>query len=258
MSTRIAVLHAAWIEHPEMGADEISVLAVLALHADRNGSCFPSQGLLARLLGRSRPWVCKVIRKLSEIGILLKTNQTRQHDGGNRACLYKLTAPESKTTSPALDSSQSPQPDIASQSKNRVCPESDIITPEIKQREEPSPARVAEDKNYVSQDSTSTPQLATIPAEDWKPTDQTLIWALDHHPDTDLQAARDKYVNKCRAKGYRYICHDSAFRTWLAEDASRAISQTPLLNRGKVSPAYARFATWRTVAAQAGERRHAA
>ena len=255
--SRLAILHSSWLEHPEMGADEIAVLAVLALHADRQGVCFPSQGLLANLLGRSRPWVCKVIGKLVEVGILQKTNQTRAHDGGNRACLYKLIAPEAQSTQTTLDSKQSHEHDKASQSENRGCHAGDNITPIIKQTEETPPARAAVDLKSVSQDSAPVIQIATIPADDWQPTDESLIWALDRYPDCDLQAARDRYVNKCRAKGYKYICHDSAWRSWLADDVARASSQS-MPTRGRVPPAYSRFAAWSSVAAQATERRHAA
>lgn len=259
MSTRLAILHSSWLEHPEVGADEIAVLAVLALHADRRGSCFPSQGLLAQLLGRSRPWVCKVIGKLVEVGILQKTNQVRAHDGGNRACLYKLIAPEAQSTQTTLPSNESHEADKASQSQNRGCHEHDNITPEIKQTEETPPAHVSLDLKPVGQDSERPVQIATIPADDWQPTDESLVWALDRFPDIDLQAARDRYVNKCMAKGYRYICHDAAWRSWLADDVARASSQSSMPTRGRVPPSYVKFAAWSSVAAQAqGERRHAA
>lgn len=259
MSTRLAILHANWLEHPEVGADEIAVLAVLALHADRQGYCFPSQGLLASLLGRSRPWVCKVIGKLVEVGILQKKNQVRAHDGGNRACLYKLIAPEAQASTATLPSRTSHQHDKSSQPENRVCHEHDNITPKIKQTEETPPARDTLDLKSVNQDSTPAIQIATIPSDDWQPTDESLAWALDRYPDANLQAARDRYVNKCRARGYKYICHDSAWRSWLSDDVARASSQYSIPNRGRVPPSYTRFAAWSSVAAQAqGERHHAA
>ncbi len=259
MSTRLAILHAAWLEHPDVGADEIAVLAVLALHADRNGSCFPSQGLLATLLGRSRPWVCKIIGKLVEVGILQKTNQVRQHDGGNRACLYKLIAPDNQAKPPALPSQQSHEADSDGQPENRACHGGDSITPIIKQTEETPLACDALDLKPVGQDSGSGIQISSIPAEDWQPTDESLLWALERYPDVDLQASRDKYVNKCRAKGYKYICHDSAWRSWLADDKASNKFAGP--NRGRTPPAYTKFAAWSSVAAAAqvqGERRHAA
>ena len=257
--SRLAILHSSWLEHPEVGADEIAVLAVLALHADRQGSCFPSQGLLAQLLGRSRPWVCKVISRLCELGILQKTNQTRAHDGGNRACLYKLIAPQTETTSLTLDSKQSHQPDKASSPENRGCHEHDNITRIIKQTVETPPVRDRLDLKSASQDSDSPVLTATIPAEDWQPTDESLIWALDRYPDCDLQAARDRYVNKCRAKGYKYICHDSAWRSWLADDVVRTSGQSFIPTRGRVPASYTRFAAWSSVATIAqGECRHAA
>ncbi|MEI8395986.1 MAG: helix-turn-helix domain-containing protein [Rhodospirillaceae bacterium] len=257
MSTRLAILHASWLEHPEVGADEVAVLAVLALHADRQGSCFPSQGLLATLLGRSRPWVCKVISTLCELGILQKTNQTRAHDGSNRACLYKLIAPDNQAKPPALPSQQSHEADSDGQPENRGCHSGDSITPKIKQTVETPPACDALDLKLVSLDSTQAVQVATIPGEDWQPTDESLLWAFDRYPDTDLQAARDRYVNKCRARGYKYICHDSAWRSWLADDVAMTSNKFSGPNRGRTPPTYARFAAWGAVAAHATERPHA-
>ena len=97
---RVAVIYADWISHPDTGVDEIAVLTVLALHADREGVCWPSQALLARLLNRSRPWVNKVVTRLCALGLLRKTRRHRD-DGGNRSCLYQLVHPSLSSGSSA-------------------------------------------------------------------------------------------------------------------------------------------------------------
>ena len=37
--TRVAILRADWLNHPETGPDEIAVMAVLSLHAGPDGTC---------------------------------------------------------------------------------------------------------------------------------------------------------------------------------------------------------------------------
>jgi hypothetical protein len=86
---RWAPVAQAWIDHPEVGADELAVLTVLSLHADSEGVCWPSQGLIADKLKRSRAWVIKIINRLEELGLVVRTR--RHHaSGGLRSCLYHL------------------------------------------------------------------------------------------------------------------------------------------------------------------------
>ena len=41
---RWAPVAQAWIEHPQVGADEVAVLTVLSLHADSDGVCVAEPG----------------------------------------------------------------------------------------------------------------------------------------------------------------------------------------------------------------------
>ena len=59
-----------WLDHPEVDADALAVLATLATYADRSGRCWPSQTTLAMKLKRSRSWVGKIVARLSVTGIL--------------------------------------------------------------------------------------------------------------------------------------------------------------------------------------------
>lgn len=240
---RLAVMPEVWLVHPDVGADEIAVLAVLALHAGRDGSCFPSQGHLADLLKRSRSWVCKVIGRLVEIGLVTRTHRHR-HDGGDRSCLYQLLGvpQESKSVS----------------EKNTECADENTIksTKEINRTLSATAPEGQPDSVITSK---------TLPSdldEDWQPTDKDLIWALDRFPTADLHALTERFVLRCRAKGYRYRDPSAAWRSWLTDDLRPGALVRSCGWRGggqKLAAAESRLATWASVAAKAkGERRAAA
>ncbi|HEV7370708.1 helix-turn-helix domain-containing protein [Arenibaculum sp.] len=86
---RFGIVPAAWFADPALGADEIAVLAALAVHANPQGLCWPSQAVLARSLKRSRSWVIKVINRLEAAGALERTRRTAAN-GAMRTCLYRL------------------------------------------------------------------------------------------------------------------------------------------------------------------------
>ena len=68
---RWGIVRADWAAHSEVGADELAVLCLLSLHADkRDGTCYPSQTTLARSLKRSRPWVIAVLNRLEALGLV--------------------------------------------------------------------------------------------------------------------------------------------------------------------------------------------
>lgn len=263
------MLHEVWLIHGEVGADEIAVLAVMALHAARDGTCFPSQGLLARLLGRSRPWVCKVVGRLVEIGILEKTDRCRT-DGGRRTSLYRLVGPtrdsgESESPSSNIaESSASHAGDRVSTDRNSPCHTDDNVTPdqELIQDSPPACAREGEGEGKLISDirvASVVPEIteqeirvATTPEPNWQPSDESLVFALERFPEVDLQAMTEKFVNRCRARGYRYFDLDSAWRTWLLEDQAAAKQgEAARFGRGgrqRASAAQVRFDAWASVA----------
>lgn len=71
--TRFGFVLADWLHHPEVGVNEIAVLAALAIHANPQGECWPGQVLLGGLLDRGREWVGGVVDHLVTIGILERT-----------------------------------------------------------------------------------------------------------------------------------------------------------------------------------------
>ena len=240
---RVAVLHEYWLTHSDVGADEIAVLAVLALHSNKSGSCWPTQGLLGRLLGRSRPWVNKVIGKLVELGIVVRTHRTRD-DGGDRACLYTLVAPVEQ--SHAQDS-------VVADADTRSH-DGDSVKDSSEHKTGTHTARPALNQNIVQLD------LIT-PEPDWQPSDTDLCWAMDRYPAVDLSASVERFVNRCRAKGYRYRDLGAAWRSWLTDDTKaggRFGAAKTGAGGGRASAAQTKFDAWAGVAARAGGARHAA
>ena len=285
---RVAILPEHLFNRPEIGVDEIAVMAALSLHADRSGSCFPSQALLARILGKSRPWVCAVIGKLVELGLLVKQHRYR-HDGGERSCLYKLVIaqtnaePDSPSGS-SPESSAYPGTDRDCLDSDTACHAADSVKNPKDQRKETPPVHAREEndncvlQSFIQQKtdfkesdgicSGGTPNavgnnsnLPIVPPLNWQPTDADLIYALERFPDADLTEHTEKFINKSRAKGYRYHDLSAAWRSWLAEDESARLSGVNRFtgSRSKHSAAQAKFGVWASVARQASQEvRHAA
>ena len=240
---RLAVMPEAWLVHPDVGVDEIAILAVLALHANRGGSCFPSQGHLASIVGRSRSWVSKVISRLVEIGLVVRTHRHR-HDGGDRSCLYHLIG--------------IPQHSSAVSKENTGCADRNTVKVP-KEINGTHPASAPETQSSPNLQIQAQPSDLS---EDWQPSDQDLVWAIDRFPSADLQALTDRFIQRCRAKGYRYRDVSAAWRSWLIDDltpgASPRLGAWGDRNQKRVA-AENRLAAWAGVAAQAkGDRRAAA
>ncbi len=265
---RIAILSEAYLTHAEVGADEIAVLAALSLHTNvKTGTCFPSQGLLARLLNRSRPWVNKVISRLVQLGLIERTHQSR-HDGGERACLYRLIGLplDTKTPSPALsETSSSSETDRASQQIDTACHTGDPL--KVKQENQTgshstsAPAFSKGDcvasqpviNSAVPLGASDQPAKPSIPGLDWLPSDDDLIYMLERfpmvQPDT-ISEMTERFLLRCKAKGYRYLDISSGWRTWITDDLRKAKESGQRgLSRG--SAAQAKFDVWATVANQA-------
>ena len=74
----------------DLPSSEKLVLILLANNArDEDGTCFPSQGYLARKSGFARGTVNGIIKKLEKAGFIRITRQYRD-DGGLRANIYTV------------------------------------------------------------------------------------------------------------------------------------------------------------------------
>ena len=240
---RIAVMPEAWLLHPEVSADEIAVLAVLALHAGRDQTCFPSQGHLATMLGRSRSWVCRVIGRLVEIGLVVQTHRTR-HDGGDRSCLYQLIVPpvESKPVS----------------QEHTGCAVGDTI----KTDKESNKGLTADAHEEQSARVVALQPVLTELPIDWQPSDHDLLWAIERFPTADFHQLTERFVLRCQARGYRYRDWSAAWRAWLADDLRPSAPGRSGAWRGKgaqpMAAAEPRLGVWAGVAARARGGSHAA
>jgi len=187
---RWAPVAQAWIDHPEVGADEVAVLTLLSLHADSRGVCWPSQGLIADKLKRSRAWVIKVINRLEELDLVIRTR--RHHDsGGLRSCLYRLAG------RPCT------QEDKGRSQRDSGCHVDDSEQTESKKQE--------------SLSAGARESRAEIVSPDWVPTSEDIAWSAIHCPDIDPSRHTERFIVACRAKGYRYRDHSAAWRSWLLD-----------------------------------------
>jgi len=240
--TRLAILPQRWFDHPDVGADEIAVLAVLALHADTDGVCWPSQGLLAGLLGRSRPWVNRVIARLCDIGLLGKVRRHRD-DHGDRSCLYRLDVDRI-----------SAQPDACSPVASSV-PDPDTGCPAGDTRKEPEESQ----GDALQAGATATMRNGSgqgeVPPDGWCPSDDALLWAMGRFPGADIAGHIETFVAKCRAKGYAFRDLEAGWRSWVLQDmAERAPCPAgksfgpPAGRRGGPPPSHQRFNAWAAAA----------
>ena len=87
--SRFAVIPASAIADKRLSLRELSVLAALGLHTDRNGWCWPSSSRLGEMLGVSGGMVRQAIASLAGYGYV--DIQPRQRaDGGQTSNLIRV------------------------------------------------------------------------------------------------------------------------------------------------------------------------
>lgn len=55
-----------WMVMERLDAQEMGLYCALAVHADKNGWCWPSQHTLAKIVGKSQPWVNSRLKALEQ------------------------------------------------------------------------------------------------------------------------------------------------------------------------------------------------
>ena len=205
-------VHAWWLLHPMINADRFCILSALASYADERGLCHPSQATLARHLKRSRPWVNRIVRELTEVGLILKTSRTRSGNAGTTSCEYRLVD----------------QRDAAGPDGTPVT----VVTEAVHDMD--SPCHPGDTNQHTTKhtiharhattnlDSDGAPEATEptgVPAE-WTPSDETTARAKALCPGMDLEAHAVMFASRSRSKGYRYTAGriDDAWLSWLAED----------------------------------------
>lgn len=54
----------------------------------------------------------------------------------------------------------------------------------------------------------------TLVSESWTPSEKTIAWFKDQNPVFSLETMTEEFIDGCRAGGYKYLNHDSAFKNW--------------------------------------------
>jgi hypothetical protein len=216
---RWGLVSAAWMDNPEVGADEIAVLAVLSTYVGRDGTCWHSQSTLAGRLKRSRPWVISVLNELERLG-LVRRERRHAKGGAMRSCLYEIVGHGDTLAAMRPDTGDTvPAPALAPD-KVEVCQPADTgvkpadrehlksINTRLSQRGRQEPVKAAGRHLRCG-----FPK--TLPPLDWKPSAADLAFAAEHVPHLDPLRFAARYVSCCHAHGYRYHNHSAAYRTWL-------------------------------------------
>jgi len=208
-----------WLDHPDLDADGLAVLAALSTYADEAGVCWPSQATLADKLKRSRPTVNRILGRLEALG-LVGIEHRRSANGGRLSCRYRLALIASNGTQdgagvdiPADSSADSP-----CSAASHKQPEPEQIPDTLHRRaDERAPSASAGGVEPV--------------AADWTPPPSDRRWAAERFPDIDLDSHAERFVQQCRAHGYRYRDPAAAWRSWLLQDAGR-MAQQPAAGAG--------------------------
>lgn len=222
---RFGIIPAAWFADPALGADEIAVLAALAVHADPEGRCWPSQATLARGLGRSRSWVIKVLNRLEAAGAIERHRRIAA-SGAMRTCLYRLLArarTKPRQERPAKPAGERPAwgpsvIDAAEEAKEEEVGDEADLDPEPRGREEGG--------------RHGRRAGATVVAPTFLPSVTDVAWARERRPDIDPLMFTEFFIAACRANGYRYHDHAAAWRAWLL-DRRRGLPHAPARPRSE-------------------------
>lgn len=212
-----------WLDHPELDADGLAVLAALSTYADEAGVCWPSQATLADKLKRSRPTVNRILGRLEALG-LVGIEHRRSANGGRLSCRYRLALISSNGTQDGAGM------DIpADSSADSPC--------SAASHEQPEPEQIPDTLHRRADEGTSSSSGAGPEpvAPDWTPPPADRHWAAERFPDIDVDRHAERFVQQCRAHGYRYRDPAAAWRSWLLQDAGRMAQQPAATVRGPSS-----------------------
>ena len=222
---RYGIVHASWAMHPELGADEIAVLAILSTYADRQGWCGVGQQTLANRLLRSRSWVNRVIQRLAALKVI-----TIEHLRGERGriagCRYQLAghadACRSRTRNEEAGSVASCDT-VADHVPDRVAgahTESPLNHPDDLSQETRE-SSLEEDRSGELEKGRVIRQ--PVPA-DWTPTVADVTYATEKRPDlrAGLLAVTEKFIANAHARDQRYADISAAWRLWILRERKTA------------------------------------
>lgn len=261
--TRWGKLPAWWLLHPDVDADRFAVLAALTTYADDEGFCEPSQGTLAKRLGRSRPWANRVVADLASLGLLRKQGRARSN-GGTTSCRYQLAQTPEQVEEFAAGNASPEAAVVAATPRRRAadtaCHGRDTSHADPEHIRDSRPAARgtgASDDRKAPEARTASPapdEARGSPPSDWLPGEASVAEALRLCPDADLDEHTARFVARCRSKGYRYASLDDAWLEWLLTDrrAARAVpggvGHRPARSSRRDEHRFDRFDAWAAAA----------
>jgi hypothetical protein len=205
------IVRADWVDHPEIGPDELALLALLSLYANQDGACWPSQSTLADRLKRSRSWVIRVLNRLENLGMVARS-QRQVAQGRRGTCLYTLVghadAIEGTPSAPRTGNHRDAAHRVAGVAQEHRNPANAGLSPEVRAGGESQSEIEASGRGGRS-------STKTVPPENWVPSSADHAFAAEHAPDVDVAQFARFFVQSCRSHRYRYADHGAAFRSWL-------------------------------------------
>lgn len=209
-----------WLDHPDLDADGLAVLAALSTYADEAGVCWPSQATLAGKLKRSRPTVNRILGRLEALG-LVGIEHRRSANGGRLSCRYRLALiAENAADGKAGDGAGVDSP--ADSAADSPC--------SAASHKQPEPEQIPDTLHRCAGERTA-PVAEEVP-QGWMPPTADREWAAGRFPDLDVDGHAERFVQQCRAHGYRYRDPAAAWRSWLLQDAGRMAPQPAATVRG--------------------------
>jgi hypothetical protein len=218
---RYGIVHASWAMHPELGADEIAVLAILSTYADRRGWCGVGQQTLANRLLRSRSWVNRVIQRLAALKIV-SIEHLRGERGRIAGCRYQLAGHGD------ICQSRTPETKMAAEDMgaNTGDASGDHVADRVAGAHTDSPLNHSDTLSAQTRESGSEEGgriRQPVPA-DWTPTVADIAYAAEKRPDlrAGLLTITEKFIASSRARDQRHADISAAWRLWVLRERTTA------------------------------------
>lgn len=221
--SRFAIMPAAAVTDTRLTTRDLTVLAAIGVHTDRNGWCYPSQGRLGEMLGITRQAVQKSMRALTGAGYVQIVARVRG-DGAQTSnamrVLFDTEHPlEVMRTAPPATVEVAPPatPGVAPPATPEVAPPA---TPGVAPINDPSNDPVERKK----------PARGTRLPPDWWPNADLLAYAAERgwsgaRLNDEIENFRDYWHAAPGSKGVK-ADWNATFRTWIRKARSYDRPQT--------------------------------
>jgi hypothetical protein len=213
---RFGRLFAWWFGLPDVGRDEIALLAVLCTYADQGGECWPSQERIAADLKMSRPWVIKVISKLLALGLV--TTRRFKHQGRVRLSYRLKMIPTADLAVHIPTDEEQKNPAGGECVSARTGPVSGGPGPVTDVTETDSPEHKDSTLPTGGADGGVAVCAKVGVPNNWEPGFDDLEFAKRERPDIDPHKFTRRFKLACRARGAEFAEFSAAWRLWLLNE----------------------------------------